>query len=79
MKSKNSAEQLLLEMIKLEPVEFFGVCKILGVSLYEGEAKIPRDFYSIWDEICDVVEGMNRTRRRNLAKLIYPATKKEKK
>ena len=38
----------------------------------------PRDFYDIWIDVVDAVHAMNRTRRRNLGKLIYPATKKEK-
>ena len=38
----------------------------------------PRDFADIWNDLCDKIEGMNRTRRRNLGKLIYAATKKEK-
>ena len=38
----------------------------------------PRDFYAIWNDVVDTIGEMNRTRRRNLGKLIYPATKKEK-
>ena len=89
MKSKNSPENLLVEILKLDPIEFLGICKIIGVNVYEDvecaqaneEDDVdlePRDFYEIWDEICDVIENMNRTRRRNLGKLIYSATKKEK-
>lgn len=94
VKGKNSPERLLEEIIKLEPVQFIGVCKIIGVDIYETEvtagekidektgqlnAKISaRPFEEIWFDVCDTIDGMNRTRRRNLAKLIYPATKKEK-
>ena len=89
MKNKNSPENLLVEILKLDPIEFLGICKIIGVNVYEdvecaqanGEDDAvlePRDFYEIWDEICDIIENMNRTRRRNLGKLIYSATKKEK-
>ena len=99
---KNSAENLLKEIVKLESTEFLGVCKILGIKLYEedlevsniknveeieegGQAKgqvdvniTPKKFEDIWCELCDKVEGLNRTRRRNLGQLVYAATKKEK-
>ena len=89
MRGKNSPESLVEEILKLDAIEFLGVCKIIGVDVYEDvecaqaneedDADLePRDFYEIWDEICDVIENMNRTRRRNLGKLIYSATKKEK-
>lgn len=89
MKNKNSPENLLVEILKLDPIEFLGICKIIGVNVYEDVERAqanedddadlePRDFYEIWDEICDIIENMNRTRRRNLGKLIYSATKKEK-
>lgn len=35
MKGKNSAESLLKEIIKLDPVEFLGVCRILSIPIYE--------------------------------------------
>ena len=75
--SKNSPEKLLTEMLRLDPVEFIGVCKIIGVEAFEG--KEPREFCDIWCDVCDTVGEMNRIRRRNLGKLIYAATKKEKK
>ena len=39
---------------------------------------VPREFYEIWCDVCDIIGEMNRTRRRNLGKLIYAATKKDK-
>ena len=89
MKSKNSPEKLLIELLSLEPVEFIGICKIIGVEIYKeveveetkesGKTQmVPREFYEIWCDVCDIIDGMNRTRRRNLGKLIYTATKKEK-
>ena len=89
MRSKNSPESLVEEILKLDPIEFLGVCKIIGVNVYEDEHcaqanedenTLPpaREFYDIWSDVCDVVGAMNRVRRRNLGKLIYAATKKEK-
>ena len=86
--SKNSPDRLWQELLKLDPVEFLGICKIIGVSIYEEDdaeentdgapVKKPRDFYDIWDEVCNVINSMNRKRRRTLGMLIYAATKKEK-
>ena len=96
MRSKYSPENLLLTILKLDAIEFLGVCKILGISVYKDEKDVeediecgrpnedanadlePKDFYDIWDEVCDIIGEMNRTRRRNLGRLIYPASKKEK-
>lgn len=87
---KNSPENLLLEIVKLNPIEFLGICKIVGVEIYEEEDVesarasddrkdgTPREFEAIWSDLCDQIEQMNRVRRRNLGKLIYAATKKEK-
>ena len=49
-----------------------------GRAIEEPKLPDPRDFYDIWIDVVDVINQMNRTRRRNLGKLIYPATKKEK-
>ena len=89
MRGKNSPESLVEEILKLDAIEFLGVCKIIGVNVYEDVECVqanedddatpnPRDFYDIWEEVCDTIGAMNRTRRRNLGKLIYSATKKEK-
>lgn len=92
MKSKNSPESLIVKILELDPIEFLGICKIVGVDVYEDvecgqanddanatqEALQPREFTDIWSDLCDAIEAMNRVRRRNLGRLIYAATKKEK-
>ena len=92
MKSKNSPESLIVKILELDPIEFLGICKIVGVDVYEDvecgqanddanatqEALQPREFTDIWSDLCDTIEAMNRVRRRNLGRLIYAATKKEK-
>ena len=92
MKSKNSPESLIRKTLELDPIEFLGICKIVGVDVYEDveggqanddanatqEAMQPREFTDIWSDLCDTIESMNRVRRRNLGRLIYAATKKEK-
>ena len=104
---KDKTEKLMRRIAKLEPAEFLGVCKILGVKLYKektntekttdnvevnvgetvegADPKIdlkdmyePRPFEELWDDVCEKVNGLNRTRKRNLDKLVRAATKKEK-
>ena len=91
MFGKISTEDLLKKIVKLDTVEFLGICKILGVKLYK-EIKVdasdegarpkneikpePRDFTEIWTDLCDKVDGLNRTRKRNLNRLVKAATKK---
>jgi len=95
----------LVEMIsKLEPQEFLGVCKLLGVRLYDEVApveksdeilegretsKLPtkeeliernsdvvvRPAEILLKEVINEVCSMNRVRRRNLEKLLRPATR----
>ena len=81
-KGRSKPERLLEEIIKLDHVQFFGICKILDIKIFKDEEKgkdaEPKTFYELWSEMCDVINDMNRTRRRNLAKLVYAATKEEK-
>lgn len=95
----------LVEMItKLEPQEFLGVCKLLGVRLYDEVApvkesdenlegretsKLPtkkelmernsdvvmRPAEILLEEVVTELCSMNRVRRRNLEKLLRPATR----
>lgn len=91
---KNSPEKILEKLVELEPVEFLGICRILDVKIFkdtdleesvEGarviekhDGKEPRDFYDIWCDVCDTINSMSRTRRRNLNRLVRAATEKEK-
>ena len=96
-------------ILKLEPQEFIGVCKILGVQIYDEievgsdvddfAAGSPRDAQDDSSEITEAdstgrpidikvrpaedlivdvvnkIEQLNRTQRRNLIRLLKPATK----
>ena len=96
MNGRYSPETLLEKILELDAVEFLGVCKIIGVEVYQAmpdveenvecgqateEAKVmapPREFYDIWNDVCDTLATMNRVRRRNLGRLIYAAVKSKK-
>ena len=85
---KDSPEEIIKGILKLDALEFLGICKIIGVNIYEqyDEGGRPiedaknnvRPFENIWGDVCDTIDGMNRTKRRNLNKLVRAATKKEK-
>lgn len=89
---KDKTEKLIREIAKLEPEEFLGVCKILGIKLVDveeyaeenvegGQSKKevkPKEFTQLWDEVCEKVNALNRTQKRNLDKLVRAATKEKK-
>lgn len=51
MRGKYSAESLLKEIIKLEPLEFIGICKIVGVDIYKTEVKMEKQNVECADAI----------------------------
>ncbi len=97
MFGRNSSVELLKKIMKLDTVEFLGVCRILEIKLFEEvegdecvgksdegahpkkETKLePRNFTNIWEDLCDKVDGLSRTRRKNLNRLVSAALKKGK-
>lgn len=110
MKIPKEVEKLARMIVKLEPAEFVGVCKILGVEIVEeisgphvedaAGSQIPdkdeddvkdtadgrepvhlnvdikvRSAEELISEVFDKLTKLNRTQRRNLMKLLKPATK----
>lgn len=76
-------EQFAKTVLKLEPIEFLGVTKVLCVDVLEkaeveGEKPQPKNFYQIYDEMIDVFAGMKKKQQRDLLDLIKVAQKKEK-
>ncbi len=64
------------QLLQLEPIEFLGVAKILGVQFFEDEEeKEPRDFEVVFGEVCGKYAALNRRQRRNLDKLLRPVVK----
>ena len=97
-------EKLVKMISKLEPQEFLGVCKLLGVRLYDEVAPVEksneistgretsdlptkeelmernsdvvvRPAEILLEEVIIELCSMNRVRRRNLEKLLKPATR----
>ena len=77
----NLSEKIINRLVKLDPIEFLGICKILKVNPI-GEDKEGRPFEELWEEVCDKIDGLNRVQKRNLDVLVRAAIKdrdKEKK
>lgn len=72
MIGKFKTENIVMEISKLQAEEFIGVCKILDVDLID-DNDVPRSFIDIWAEVIVKIEKLNRTRRKNLLRLLRAA------
>lgn len=106
-KVSKGVDKLVLMISKLEPQEFLGVCKLLGVRLYDEVAPaeksnentdgrqtselptkeeliernsdvVMRPAEVLLEEVIEKLCNLNRERRRNLEKLLKPATRGRK-
>lgn len=68
---KYSVEKCVQELIKLEPEEILGAFKIIGVQLMNGDE--PKEFFQLLGEAIGLIEKMNRTKRKNLLRLLRAA------
>lgn len=73
-----SSMQLIEQICKMEPLEFAGLARLLGVQIVElndestdEKSKYkPRSFTDIISEVLDKYEKLNRVRKREILKLI---------
>lgn len=64
-----------LELVQwLEPVEFIGLAKLLGVPIIDSEGK-EKDFLLILSELVKKFEGLKRKKRRELLKVLQEVKK----
>ena len=72
----NLTEKIVKELVKLdEPMEFLGVCTIIGVRPIDEDKDEPKEFEVLWDEVVDKIDSMSRLRKRNLESLVRAAIK----
>ena len=71
--SEGDLRKFMMEVSKLEAIEFMGLTKIFNVSLFEGEDNKPRNFETVLSEILDKYISLSRTQRRNVMKIIKSA------
>ena len=68
--SERDFNKFLLEISKLNAVEFLGVAKIFNIELFEDEDKKSRPFEVILSEILDKYISLSRRQRRTIMKTI---------
>lgn len=72
--SEKDLEKFMLEISKLEPMEFLGLAKIFNIDLFEDEEKkTARKFETVFSEILDKYINLSRKQRRTIMKLIKSA------
>lgn len=75
MKKEKTTNQNFMELlIRLEAVEFLGLCKFLGVKLME-DSKTPRDFADLLSDLMEKFQNLNRTRQRELLQILKKVNK----
>ena len=63
-------EKFLIQLSKLEPVEFIGVAHLCGARLLQEDNKTPRDFADILRDVLNKYQTLNRKKRRELEKVL---------
>jgi hypothetical protein len=63
-------EKFLMQLSKLEPVEFIGVAHLCGARLLQEDNKTPRDFADILRDVLNKYQTLNRKKRRELEEIL---------
>ena len=72
--SEKELEKFIIQLSKLNPIEFMGISKIFNIELYEDEdKKKPRKFEIILSEILDKYVRLTPRRRKNMMNLVKSA------
>ena len=71
----NLTEKIVKELVKLEPMEFLGICTVVGVRPVDEDKGEPKEFEVLWAEVVDKIDSMSRLRKRNLESLVRAAIK----
>ena len=70
--------QLIEQISKMEPVEFLGLARLLGVQVLEENKEVtgdkdklkPRNFADVLEDVMTKFEKQNRGRKREIIKLV---------
>lgn len=69
-------DQFLLEIAKLQPIEFAALARIVRVNIYD-DSKQPKDFTVVFEEILRAFNKLNRSRRKEIIKVLRAANSQE--
>ena len=72
IRNKYSVENIVGEIAKLQPEEFIGVCRILGISLMV-DKETPKEAGALFEDVIGKLNTMNRIQRKNLIKILRAA------
>ena len=72
IRNKYSVENIVGEIAKLQPEEFIGVCRILGISLMV-DKETPKEADALFEDVIGKLNTMNRIQRKNLIKILRAA------
>lgn len=68
MDNSRQFKEFLTLLTKLEPIEFYGLCKVLCIQLEVDNE--PRPFEKILDDILTKFPALNRKQRRDIIKVL---------
>ena len=66
----NKKNELIELIIKLEPVEFIGLARVLCVDIINKEDKTTRDFYDMLNDIINKFNTLARKQRREILSVL---------
>ena len=68
-------EKFIQKVIKLDPISFIGIAKILKVQIIEKveDDLKPRDFTDVFDDVMKNYDAASRKRKREILKLVEDA------
>jgi hypothetical protein len=70
-------DRFITLIANLEPVEFMGLARVLKVKLFKDEeTREPRAFEDVFEEVLERFTKCDRTRKREILKLIKAAAKR---
>ena len=80
MDKKNINMKLVDSISKMEPIEFIGLARLLGVKLISAdEGGAPREFVDVLTDIMEKFNALNRTRKREILKLVEKSISQRRK
>ena len=66
----NKKNELIELIIKLEPVEFIGLARVLCVDIINKEDKTTRDFYDVLNDMVNKFNTLARKQRREILSVL---------
>lgn len=66
----NKKNELIELIIKLEPVEFIGLARVLCIDIINKEDKTTRDFYDVLNDIVNKFNTLARKQRREILSVL---------